>query len=426
MQMDWEVNPTSPGSEDSCLDCLEPLDNVDNSDSNLKCEICHRFVHHTCAGVSIQVANTVVNYKNLTYTCDTCVSERDFLTSIENRLSKIEKVLSSHGDLLSEHRSALSEVRSYVIKPNKNLIVQDDDQSSPNVSPKRNFSDVLKSEVTPRDWNDIMDGDKKRRRVLNVVTDKDHEPILIVKPRKQDDQVNMKSVIKSAINPLKDPVKYMRETSTGKIIIKCSDQKAVADVGEKLNKIMGAKYEIDKPKEFLPTISVIGIDKDECDYTTDKQSLIQSIRAQNSNIVSETAELEVVEVKKRERYYTAIIRTDTVTFNNIMRRGRLNISWNSCKCYENLYSFVGRCYKCCDFGHYADKCTQSEHTCPICAGSHKMDDCQNKDDKKCINCIRANAKLDLSLETNHMVWSYECPVLQKRMKTVKSRTRYKQ
>lgn len=160
--MDWEVNPTSPGSEDSCLDCLEPLDNVNNSDSNLKCEICHRFVHHTCAGVSIQVANTVVNYKNLTYTC---VSERDFLTSIENRLSKIEKVLSSHGDLLSEHRSALSEVRSYVIKPNKNLIVHINDPSSPNVSPKRNFSDVLKSEVTPRDWNDIMDRDKKRRKV---------------------------------------------------------------------------------------------------------------------------------------------------------------------------------------------------------------------------------------------------------------------
>ena len=57
-----------------------------------------------------------------------------------------------------------------------------------------------------------------------------------------------------------------------------------------------------------------------------------------------------------------------------------------------------RCYKCQQFGHGARTCRATEDVCPLCSGTHKQDDCPNKESPKCPNCDGA-----------HPATSRECP-----------------
>ena len=57
-----------------------------------------------------------------------------------------------------------------------------------------------------------------------------------------------------------------------------------------------------------------------------------------------------------------------------------------------------RCFKCQQFGHGARTCRATEDICPLCSGTHKQDDCPNKESPKCPNCDGA-----------HPATSRECP-----------------
>lgn len=56
--------------------------------------------------------------------------------------------------------------------------------------------------------------------------------------------------------------------------------------------------------------------------------------------------IEIIDVKRKVNSYTVTIRTDTETFNRMMSKGRLYIGWDSCRCFDNLHAFIGRCFKC--------------------------------------------------------------------------------
>ena len=56
------------------------------------------------------------------------------------------------------------------------------------------------------------------------------------------------------------------------------------------------------------------------------------------------------------------------------------------------------CFKCQRFGHGARTCRATEDICPLCSGTHKQDDCPNKESPKCPNCDGA-----------HPATSRDCP-----------------
>ena len=63
---------------------------------------------------------------------------------------------------------------------------------------------------------------------------------------------------------------------------------------------------------------------------------------------------------------------------------------------DSLWSKV--CFKCQQCGHGARTCRATEDICPLCSGTHKRDDCPNKESPKCPNCDGA-----------HPATSRECP-----------------
>ena len=65
---------------------------------------------------------------------------------------------------------------------------------------------------------------------------------------------------------------------------------------------------------------------------------------------------------------------------------------------EQYIPLPRRCFKCQQFGHEARTCRATEDICPLCLGTHKHDDCPNKESLKCPNCDGA-----------HPATSRECP-----------------
>ena len=66
--------------------------------------------------------------------------------------------------------------------------------------------------------------------------------------------------------------------------------------------------------------------------------------------------------------------------------------------FEKYIPLPRRCFKCQQFGHGARTCRATKHICPFCSGTHKQDDCPNKESPKCPNCDSA-----------HPATSRECP-----------------
>ena len=54
--------------------------------------------------------------------------------------------------------------------------------------------------------------------------------------------------------------------------------------------------------------------------------------------------------------------------------------------FEKYIPLPRRCFKCQQFGHGARTCRTTEDICPLCSGTHKQDDCPNKESPKCPNC----------------------------------------
>ena len=105
-----------------------------------------------------------------------------------------------------------------------------------------------------------------------------------------------------------------------------------------------------------------------------------------------------------------------------MRKRRIKHNFEIYKVVDNIY--VKRCYNCFGFNHNASDC-KNAMACPRCAGNHKSDQCQSQF-KRCVNCMKVNENLNLSLDTNHESWDKRCHVYKNKLEKSKNIFGYKQ
>lgn len=101
----------------------------------------------------------------------------------------------------------------------------------------------------------------------------------------------------------------------------------------------------------------------------------------------------------------------------MIEEGRLKIKWQRCRVHE--YLALSRCMKCYSYDHWSEACKGGK-ICVKCGGNHLAKDCKAAA-IQCMNCVKANGKLQLNLDCSHSVLSSECPVYQRRM-SMKRRT----
>jgi len=406
---------------DICAKCVSEVNENSGRSTKITCVLCKKAFHNSCVTtISRTLVQCIAACKNYFWCCDDCIDTAQKLLNIAESVNDLKNVVNQHTKIIEEQNKVISELKTCINKPSESLTPVPS-------SNKRKYSDLLNwaDEMPSPIIVDKSDSVKRRKPNLNnnVVKDKSlFEPVLIVKPDKEKNIEKMKKDISKIINPKNDPVKKLRQTARGNLVIQCNDHSAVELIKSKLNTQVKDSYNVDRPKETKPVLKLVGIH----DYTTDKE-LLECIFKQNNEVISDKSEIELLQVKEikmaKGNYHTAYIRCDTNTFKKIMMKAKLYVSWDVVKCYESIN--VLRCFKCNLFGHKECDCESEDYVCPKCSGKHKLSECKS-DVICCANCERYKKDLNLDIATDHYVWSETCSVLQRRTKSVRNRIRYAQ
>lgn len=408
----------------SCSVCDVDFNEIPSPEPRIHCKFCNSAVHVACAGMPMDLIEFFYTNKNYMWYCDNCIKAGNYNIEIMKRLQTLETIIAYQTEKISEQSSAIDQLKLMLNQSSVQKL-------QPN---KRLFSDAARqwSEdcVTPRTINNFGTSDtvkksaKRRKQDKSINEDRKGDPIIVVKPSNESEVNDIRREIKKIINPTRDPVKTMRESAKGSIIISCDDHSVVDTIQKKLSENLTDKFdcEVERQKQRKPVIKLVGIN----DYNGDENELLENIRKQN-DMEDESYEIELMFVREvkltRRSYHTAYIKTDKKTFDKIMCTGRLNILWDRVKCFENVN--VLRCFKCSRFGHIIEKCTSEDFICGKCCGNHDTKDCKSAD-FKCINCATNNETLRMNLPTDHSALDSKCQSLQKRIERVTNKICYEQ
>lgn len=358
----------------------------------IKCTICDKFFHATCLNISSSTLK-YLNEKNCLWTCDSCPKLNDFICNLQKRVTVMEEQIKKLEVDLSKSNGEILELKQK--------------------QTKRTYADVTGDQF----YTPVGPNNKNRRLIEEHIT-QNKTPLLVVKSKNSEEVNSVHESVKKLIDAVNDPVKNIRKTKKGNILVQCTDNGAVETIKQRLTDKIGDKVEVNEPKCTVPVLKIVGIH----DVDTPEQ-LKEQLLQQNGDLFKRNCKLEISNMKKIKDYYTALLFVDFDSFKSVLQKGRLRVQWDQCRVYENVN--VTRCFKCNSYGHHADKCEQENHTCPRCAGQHDIKSCDVPNgEEKCSNCIEANGSQCMNLNVNHPVWSYNCPVLKRRLEFVKKRIRY--
>lgn len=243
---------------------------------------------------------------------------------------------------------------------------------------------------------------------------KQNDPVILVVPKRdQAAQVTQKEVME-LMDPTEIPVENIRNAAKGTVVLEGRNKEDLDIIHRYATEKLGTTYEVKFSEMRKPKIIVSGM----CEKIT-KEEIVTKIKRQNSSM--ENAELKVVSIFGKNNF-SSVIEMDSDSFNKLMtsERKKLNIGWSSCVVKEHID--VLTCYKCQGFHHKATNCTQ-QRACKKCAGEHDVRECKSNA-IKCINCSKANQRLNLNLTTNHIAGSDSCIVMQRKVNASKKRVQY--
>lgn len=361
-----------------------------------------------------------MNSKNLIWNCEHCYDKKsEFMSAMKSfklykeAVEENSKKINVHEELLrsvNEKLNNLTKIQSAV----DNLLKKSDSVYTPGPTPKRSFASVVQS---PTSLSNTPLSSTKRLKTYNEQKKIEREKpanVLVIKVKEgaNETATNKHSICKM-LDPKKDPVSFIKSTTKGKTLIFCNDEQGLAKMKEKLIKGVGDKYDVNEPKSHKPRLKIVG-DFDP-EYTVTE--ITDFIQSQNKLILPFTVE----KIKHHTTYSTFELSCGFTLFQHLLNLGKIKIGWSNAKVYEHVDAII--CYKCNKIGHIEKDCTSPDTVCPKCSGPHKINECQSTE-LKCPTCCKNNEKLNVNLPTNHLPWSYKCPVYSKKVKAIKKRIQY--
>lgn len=359
---------------------------------------------------------SAAQYRNYTWSCDDCFVTYSESDSVKTRLAKIELALKSVLTNQDLQKNEISVIKRAVEEANKwgNVV-----ETPVSHRPKRQRS----SEHVHDQHAPVSSYASAAKRFRNTtVSTPQHTPVLIVKAKNPDQVKNVRELVTNALDPTVDPVRNMRETARGDVILQCKEAADIDIVRTKLNALMNEPLEVSTPKEHCPKIKIVGFE----DGYAGGDKLVEALRKQNATIFTEASIVTVDHTSARNKTnsVSATLSLDMSTFKRVLFAKRVFVGWHSCRVYQQVD--VLRCFKCNEYGHIAKSCTSAVFVCPLCAENHRLEECKSSDRLKCINCVRNNEKYKTSCDVNHSAMSMKCPILSEKTEKRKNNIRYKQ
>ena len=308
-------------------------------------------------------------------TCNECVAKMQTLCKSADDV--VENVKQSHleSEKLQKQNAG---IQSELEKLSKTL--------SSNIPNVKSFSQVLKPSTS----------------TLVIPEIKKQAPI-IVKPKVKQTGSASRLDLTKKVDPSSLKFSNVQIRQNGDIFISADNEKEREKIRKELNNKIGEAYDIKTPEILLPRVMVSGMSE-----KMDETKFLDAVKKQNVDLGINILKLvRLFEVKKNERsYFNAIIEVNAEAFPKIINTGKMNIGWERCRVFDGTRVLC--CFKCKGYNHRAVNCTEKE-VCLNCLNEHRTDSCNLAPIKKCINCIRSNKKLNLSLNVNHDTMDKSCP-----------------
>lgn len=335
----------------------------------LKCSgNCSNQFHINCVDVPESVIEMMVNCEGLKWFCMICVGELENMSNIKKEIACMQ----------SQITTELTEFRNLLKKAN----------------------------------NSVDNAPVEAKSYAKVAGE-----VVVIKPKEAQESKKTREAIQKHVKPaaLEVGITEIKNIKEGGVLIKCKSKEEVERIKSVAEKKLSRNYKINAPQLKRPCVKVLDIDEN-----LDSEKLINAIKKQNPFIQHESLCLEVLTIKKLKTTYMALIECDPTTFSRIMTEQRLCVNWSRCRVFE--YVNIFRCFNCGGFNHKANDCKSLR--CLKCAdGGHKLEDCKSES-YKCYNCMEANEKLKLNLDSNHSIYDNNCPVFQKKVALQKQKIKY--
>lgn len=239
---------------------------------------------------------------------------------------------------------------------------------------------------------------------LSYATVTKAKKVVVINPA--SDKINAETsrqIIKSKLNPVNYKLNGVSSTKKGGVVVQCQSSAELNKFKQDAESQLGADFVVTAPVGKRPRVRVFGF-SDQYNAI----DLVTVLKDQNDSVFTEASHISVIHLfnGKSNSRFGAKLEVDASTFKRLMDVGKVYIGWDSCGVTEDLN--IRRCYKCWGFNHLSSKCTETEQRCPKCTGNHHQNVC-NSAEEKCAVCCDAVSKYNVKIQTNHTVFSSDCP-----------------
>lgn len=275
----------------------------------------------------------------------------------------------------------------------------------------KNENRELKEEIKSL-RNDLFKNDVTYSQITAHKVGNNNEPVIIIKPKNNQESQITKSEIKKKVNPsdMSVGISMVKECKHGAIVIGCENREGLGKLKSSITEQLGSNYNISQTKLKKPRVKVFNVEKVD---TENDNELFQKIFNQNDikqQVKCNDVKMSVIFKKDciNKRECNVIIETDPALHKVLIEKEKINIGWKRCR-VENYVSVV-RCFNCSRYGHMKAECKSETPVCPFCMEDHVLQECKaDKMDFKCVNCKYANDKFKLNLNYNHCALDKQCP-----------------
>lgn len=257
---------------------------------------------------------------------------------------------------------------------------------------------------------------------------KQKKEVIIVKPKDSNQSSeNTKKTIEEKVDPCRlgegIEVSNVKLIKNGGVAIKYNEdrKKNVQNICDNIKSSLGQDYEVNIPEKKNPRIILFNIHNRELE---DQDSLINKLITQNTiNTDPNIREIKIVhKYQNRKGMTNVIFQLDKQTYECIRRKEKIAIGWKTYFYKDSLN--VKQCFNCWKFGHIAKDCKKTKPTCQVCAGEHKVNDCQTNEEC-CVNCKYAVEVLKIpNIDCKHRAYDKECETYKRIIEQLQEKINY--
>lgn len=398
-----------------------------NFRSSVKCIKCNLNVHAKCFELMAKLCE--INKNN--WICKECLQDEtaDIIECAHQEVSPSMNVYSQSKTMDRQQQNRelqLLQNLNSELKTVNNLLklrLSEIDNKCKNIlNPKQFSTDVNKicepSTSTSVTHDELPTMPTTYRDVFAKNLKTDSSMVLVLEPKNKSTNFSLNE-FKNKVKPgeLGPGITKVKETNNGKVILNCVNEDYLTKIKSNLEKCVGKSCKVLVPNKLLPRIKIKNINNLN---NLNNEELCEHISKLNE--FSAEDHFRIVKKIELSKKFDIIAEMSASLFKKVMSVGYVFVGWQKSHVTESFN--VTRCFKCSRFGHLANTCKSSKYICPICGSDHKLEDCNNKGNLNCVNCVNHNTRFKTNIETNHSARNVHCPIYIRQVEVLKSRTNY--